>query len=196
MKDSKTQYLIKTVYAYIDLVYRLFPFLAFFFFTPLLINILIFHKLEYKSLDILQVFKPLQDLPNLKSISYIFPFLILVSNFTLLVVIFFCLRRLREFIKNVFEGNPFCSENGKHLKFIGIVVSIIVFILHFGNTVFALSIMTEGISLSTFTNFLIALMGILSVVLNPYLFLGLLVVILGEVMIHGAKLKEEIDLTL
>ena len=91
---------------------------------------------------------------------------------------------------NIFAEKPFEEENGNNLKFVGGMVIFIAILFHIAGI---LSVVGEKFSLGI--EGLVILMGFLSLVINPYIFAGLILVVIGEVILHGVRMKQEIDLT-
>lgn len=192
MKSAKYNFLIKTVYAYIDLIYKIFPFFFLIIFLPLLFTFLVQKSIWLSSLDFFHLFTAHNEFIRQNTSSFFLVSVVIGFNFVVFVFVFISLKKLRDFIKNVFEGMPFCWDNGKRLKFVGLAISAFVILKHL-LTITIASVIFD--SPSTTVSLLVSLMGLLSIVFSPYLILGLFVVILGEIIIHGAKLKEEVDLT-
>jgi hypothetical protein len=192
VKSAKYNFLIKTVYAYIDLIYKVFPFFFLVIFLPLLFTFLVHKSIWLSSMDVFRLFDAHNEFIRQNTTSFTLVSLVIGFNLVVFIFVFITLKKLRDFIKSVFEGMPFCWDNGKRLKFAGLVISAFVITKHL-LTITIASVMLD--SVSTTISLLISIAGIISVVFNPYLILGLFVVILGEIIIHGAQLKEENDLT-
>lgn len=96
-------------------------------------------------------------------------------------------------MKNVFDGNAFCESNGHILKLIGIFIIIITI----GKRLISeIVISKEFYSLVSATNsILMRIVSFLSVLFDPYFVIGLFVMVLGEIIIYGAIIKQENDLT-
>lgn len=191
MKLAKDNFLIKTVYAYIDLAYKAFPVYFIFMFLPLFLTFNVMGKAELRLIDVFHLFG--DDSKYLNSVNISFVLAAIVMNIIVFICVFISIKKLRGFIKNVFEGMPFCLDNGKSLKFVGIMIAILALLFH-SATIVAVSY-KASIGIVPGVSYLIAAMGILSLLINPYLIIGLFVVVLGEIIIQGAKLKEENDLT-
>jgi len=194
MHNAKFKYLIKTVYAWVDLVYKIFPFFLFISIIPIVISAQSTLGILLHSMDLFKFSGPLGELAKENNYYSIFSLISLFLKIVIFVIVYICIKKLRDFIKNVSEGSPLCEANGRYLKFIGLSISILVFILHFIN-VLLISVFWGAGFVSFGITVLIAVMGILTVIFNPYLIVGLLVLILGEILLNGAKLKEENDLT-
>jgi len=183
MKSLKDNSIVKWVYAYVDLLLKVMPVL----FVIALSPFLFFGESNAKRLDFFNLFTALEisDLHSLK-------WLILISTFNIAVFVFFylILKRLIIFIKNIFAEKPFEEENGNNLKFVGGMVIFIAILFHIAGI---LSVVGEKFSLGI--EGLVILMGFLSLVINPYIFAGLILVVIGEVILHGVRMKQEIDLT-
>jgi hypothetical protein len=193
MQNAKFKYLIKTVYAWVDLVYKISPIILVILFSPLLINIFLFHKLSIGLTDVVGLFEPLKELSNIKRLPSVLPYLALTANFAVFIIIFLCIKRIRSFIKNVFDGNAFCHDNGRHLKFVSILMAIIVIVFHFSK-IFLISFFFME-PLVPINKFLVGTAISLSIAFNPYIIIASLIYIIGEIIINGAKIKEENDLT-
>lgn len=194
MKLYNENVLIKTVFALIDLFYKLlFPFFILFYVLPLLLNFPSFSNSNWNSVDIMGLFESQREFVLFKEIPLINKILVLMLNMGVVVIIYFCLKKLNRFIKNVFEGNPFSKENGLILKFVGTVVAISAAIIHLAN---GIMIVTSTISLrSEIVLILMRILYVLTVIFDPFVIIGLFVLVLGEVFIQGAIIKEENDLT-
>lgn len=193
MQDTKVKFIIKTVYAYVDLIYKISPFILILLFSPLLISILIFHKLALGDTDVVGLFEPLKELAALNRVPSIFPYLALIANFLVFIIIFICIKRIRVFMKNVYEGSPFCYDNGRHLKLVSILMATIVVIFHFAK-IFLFSFFFMD-SVTSLTKLLIGIAVSLSIAFNPYLIVAMLIYIIGAIIMSAAKIKEENDLT-
>ena len=190
MKSFKENTLIKWVYAYIDLFYKLFPLLFLIYFLPLLLNI---PSLKWKSADVFGIFKQsFTDVSVLSEISFLYKAVILLVNISVVAAIYYSLKKLSLFMKNVYNENPFCVDNGKILKFIGGLVVVITIGIRF---VFILT-SAESFGIYSATNsVLMKAVSFLSIFFSPYFVIGLFVMVIGEIIIHGVKIKEENELT-
>ena len=191
MKSLKDNTLIKWVYAYIDLFYKLFPLLFLIYFLPILLNI---PSLKWKSADVFGIFKQsFADISSLSEISFLYKTIVLIVNISVIAAIYYSLRKLSLFMKNVYNENPFCVDNGKILKFIGSLVVVITIGIRL---IFTVTTPAESFGFVSITNsLLIRVVGFLSIFFSPYFVIGLFVMVIGEIIIHGVEIKEENDLT-
>lgn len=84
-------------------------------------------------------------------------------------------------------------ENGKVLKSTGIIISILAVTVHISKS---LLLYVYGIDSNLgMTSLMLTILNIVSVIFNPYMIIGLFVMVLGEIIVHGSQIKEEIDLT-
>jgi hypothetical protein len=190
MKSLKENWIVKTVYAYLDLILKLFPILVLIFLFEIIWKAVAIGRTTLEEID---YFKILSNNPALLNSSNIWlVLLILLMDVIILCSLYISLRKLTAFIKNVFEENPFIEENGKYLKFVGIITIILTFIYHLSKV-----ISMPGISLpvSFFTNLLVKLSNLIGIIFNPFLIIGMFVFVIGEIIVHAAKLKQENDLT-
>ncbi len=194
MQNGKFNYLIKSVYAWIDLIYKIFPLFLIIAFIPMFLNTQSTLNILLRSMDIFKFSKPLEELAKETNYYSFFSLGSLALKVVIFAIVYMCIKKLRNFLKNVSEGNPLCLTNGKHLKFIGISIATLVVFIHFITAIFVAVFAGAGI-LSFGVVVLVAAMGMLTVIFNPYFIVGLLVLIIGEILINGAKIKEENDLT-
>lgn len=194
MKTAKENYLIKTVFAYIDLFYKLIlPFFLIFHVVPLLLIFPNFSKSNWNEIDFLGIFSYERGYVILFNTSVFYKSSVFFLNFIIVVGIFYSLKKLNRFMKNVFEGNPFNLENGKALKSTGIIISFLAITVHIAKSVlFFLYGFENNLGINSY---MLTMINIVSVIFNPYMVIGLFVMILGEIIIGGYKIKEENDLT-
>ncbi len=192
MKTFKENFFVKTSYSYVNLLLKLFPILLIFFCIPLL-GYSFSGKIPVTNLDLFKLFGYQKLAFNVSFQTVVLAIFVLVVNLSVVVALFFGLKRLNDFLKNVYEEKPFIEENGKHLKFIGIITMILTIVIYLSN-VFAIPADTSEV-ISPTTRILILLGNSLGVVFNPYLIIGMIVLVIGEIIVHAAKLQEEIDLT-
>jgi hypothetical protein len=124
---------------------------------------------------------------NTLHISYI-----IFLDVLIIAGIYLALIKLNLFLKNVFNEEPFNIENGKALKTIGIIASLLT-IIYYSSILLFHSL--DQLPLSTFWIIVSKLMYLLTLVFNPYLIISLFIYVLGEIIIYAAKLKQENDLT-
>ncbi len=186
MKSLKDNSIVKWVYAYVDLLLKALPILFVFALFPFLF----FGESDARRLDFFNLFNALRN-NNLHSLTWLI--VIPAFNIVVFITLYLTLKRLVVFIKNVFDEKPFEEENGKNLKFVGMMVIIIAVFFHIAAIV---SVQNSKIAdLSWETEMLVNVMGFLSIAVSPYLFSGLLLIVIGEVILHGVRMKQEIDLT-
>ncbi len=195
MKSFKENTLIKTVFALIDLFYKLlFPFFVVINVLPLLLNFPSFSNSNWNNIDIMGLFVTHRDLVPFNEIPLICKITVFISNIAIVVVIYFCLKKINGFVKNVFEGNPFSKENGAILKFVGTMVAISAAVIHIAN---GFILVRNAIDVrSEIAIILMRILNVLSVIFDPLVIIGLFVLVLGEIFIQGSIIKEENDLTI
>ena len=189
MKSLKESFFVKTVYAYANLLKWAFPFL---FVLGIFTFPFITTSLHRSDLNSLGSFKD-EKLTSGALQFYNFSSAInIVFNLLFFFGAYLAIIRLNQFLKNVYNEKPFEEENGKHLRFIGIVTIVITILYHINMVL----LRTEELpGSSTFLKILYNMSIILGAAFNPYLILGLFGMVLGEVIIHAARLKQENDLT-
>lgn len=190
MKSLKENWSVKVVYAYLDLFLKFLPVLVLIFLFEIIWKGVAVGKTTLEEIDYFNLLSQNQELLNSSNIWLVL--LILLMDIIIFCSLYISLKKLTAFIKNVFEENPFIEENGKYLKFVGIITMILTLIYHFAKV-----ISMPGISLpvSFITNLLVKLSNLIGIVFNPFLIVGMFIFVIGEIIIHAAKLKQEIDLT-
>jgi len=186
MKSLKDNSIVKWVYAYVDLLLKALPILFLFMLFPFFLTL----RIDAKRFDFFNLFNVTTN-----QASHPLTWAITVAAFNIIFFIFLylILKRLVVFIKNVFDEKPFEEANGKNLKFVGVMVIVLAVLSHIAAIV---SVQSPKVAdLSWGTEMLISLMGFLSIAVSPYLFSGLLLIVIGEVILHGVRMKQEIDLT-
>lgn len=183
MKSLKDNSIVKWVYAYVDLLLKALPILFLFILFPLFLP----WRIDAKRFDIFKLFSATT---NHESHSLTWAITVAAFNIVFFIFLYLTLKRLVVFIKNVFDEKPFEEENGKNLKFVGIMVILIAVLSHIATI---LSVVGEKFSFGI--EGLVILMGFLSIAINPYLFVGMFLLVIGEVILHGVRMKQEIDLT-
>ena len=196
MKSLKDSFLIKTSYTYINLIYRLYPIVIILLILQSVVPLTILSsggKIRIVSLDFFNLFS-FEKSNSAYAQSFISIVIISLVNITVAVLVYLGIRKLFLFIKNVFKEKPFISENGNHLKFVGLVLmslSIInqfskLYSFYFGDFPTLMGVVEKNLML---------LAGALSVFFSPLLIIGVFVYAFGEIIIRAAGIKEEIDLT-
>ncbi len=122
-------------------------------------------------------------------------FILLLLNIAVCIVFFLVFRKLLQFIINVKNENPFIEKNGYLLKNVGIMLLIIATlntIVEFINNFIQ---QNHVIPQSIMQQLGIIIMVPIVTVFQPTFVLGLFIFLLGEIIIRGAKIKQENDLT-
>jgi len=190
MKSLKENFLVKTVYAYLDLFYKAFPFFFALFYLPQML--MPSDQSKISSLDVFGFFK---FMDQIKEITMLHKIMIVAVNLIIAVGVFLSLKKLTRFIKNTFEGNPFCEENGRQLKFVGILIAVYTLLIHVVVGISIIWLKQDDVLVTSTTKLLLQIASLLSIFFNPYFVLGLFVMVLGEIILHGAVIKQENDLT-
>lgn len=189
MKSLKENWTVKTIYAYLDLFKKLIPILVLFF---VILKIIPPYQGNYelKNFDVFNILDSHFEKTNSENVLMI----VLVILFDLLIVTgaYMMLTNLTKFIKNVFNNNPFIEENGVYLKSAAKIMLALTFV-HYSMTI--VTAPNLDLPVSWTIEFLFKVAMILSVVFNPVIVIGLFLFVIGEIIIHAAKLKEENDLT-
>ncbi len=117
---------------------------------------------------------------------FIFQFTLIIP---LLAIGLLIIYQLRKILNTISSGNPFSSENSSRIRVIGYAV-IAASILN------ALLSYLVGLYFTTLID-LPGLELIVNIRLQDFagVFVGVIIIILAEVFQHGARLQEEIDLT-
>jgi hypothetical protein len=195
MKLLKDNFFAKTAYSYVNLFYLFFPLMIFFLLLPILFNLPFgnqHNQTVLLNVDLFNLFGKEKFITDINVGNVILWVIILIVNCSIVFGIFWGLRKLNKFMKNVLEEKPFVKENGEHLKTIGIIIMIL-------STIIFLSHMSSGF-LNPFpvhgvVKILYFLMLIISSLFNPYLVVGLVVFVIGEIIVRATEMKEEQDLT-
>jgi len=195
MKYLKNNFFVKTSYSYVNMFYLFYPYVLFLFLLPMIfgwpLNSLTTHT-ALINVDLFRLFGKEKYITEINFGNVIFWLIILIINVTIAIGIFYGLKRLNRFMKNVYEDNPFIEENGKHLKMIGIIIMVL-------STLVFLSQMSVAfirpLPVSVGIKYLYSIAILISSLFNPYLVVGLIIFVIGEVIVKAAELKNEQDLT-
>ncbi|HMN24008.1 MAG TPA: DUF2975 domain-containing protein [Ignavibacteriaceae bacterium] len=190
MNSFHSNRLVKYTYAIVNLFKIIFPFYIVSVILMLLFGSLNNGNLTVFSFDYFKVFDS-NTLIKHSSNTFHISFIILLD---VLIIggIYLTLIKLNLFLKNVFNEEPFNIENGKALKTIGIIASLLTIIYYSSIYLFH---SVDKLPLSTFWIIVLKIMYLLTIVFNPYLIISLFIYVLGEIIVHAAKLKQENDLT-
>lgn len=103
MKTFKENFLIKTVFSYIDLFYKLFiPFIIIFNVIPLFLQFPSFPRSNWSHVDFLGLFTKERSFVNFMDTSIFFKSTVFLLNFLFLLGIFISLKKLNRFMKKMF----------------------------------------------------------------------------------------------
>lgn len=196
MKPLKENFLVKTSYAYITLIFALCPVLFLVYLVHFFITISAFTssgKTVMIFLDFFHLFGMEKLKTEIAGQSWEFMFIILVFNLAVIVGLYLGVIKLRSFFKNVLEEKPFAEENGKHLKSIGLITIIVTAVVAIGRVFLINSVALELIGM--FEQVLLSISSLLSIVFSPFFILGIFIYVFGEIIIRAANIKEENDLT-
>ena len=198
MKSLKDNFFVKTAYSYVNLGFLLYPILI----IILIINIIISGASFFPSsgsgntvlmnVDLFDLFGKEKLINEITYQSITLWVFILIVNSGIVLGIYYGLKKLNKFMKNVFEDKPFIEENGKHLKMIGIVIMVLSTLVYLNQMS---SIYFTTLSVSAGIKYLYFVAIIISSLFNPYLVVGLVVFVIGEIIVRASELKEEQDLT-
>jgi len=190
MNSFHSNRLVQYTYAIINLLKKIFPFYIISVVLMLLIGSINNGNLTVFSFDYFNVFESntlIKHSSNTFHISYI-----ILLDVLIIAGIYLALIKLNLFLKNVFNEEPFNIENGKALKTIGIIASLLT-IIYYSSVYMFHSL--DKLPLSTFWIIVSKIMYLLTIIFNPYLIISLFIYVLGEIIIHATKLKQENDLT-
>ena len=193
MKSFNENILVKSVFAYIDLFYKLFPLFIIFYFLPIVLTLPTMSGAKPGVIDVFGFFRLEGTDTEAQNLLFWQKAIVLIFNFCAAIGIYISLKKLTSFIKNVFNEEPFCESNGKVLKFVGFFVAGITLVKNLLQEIM-LPYPTSKL-ISTFSMILMKTANILSIIFNPYLVVGLFIAILGEIIIKGTLIKNENDLT-
>ena len=195
MKLLKDNFFAKTAYSYVNLFYLFFPLMIFFLLLPILFNLPFdnqHNQTVLLNVDLFNLFGKEKFITDINISNVILWIIILIANASIVFGIFLGLKRLNKFMKNVLEEKPFVKDNGKHLKTIGIIIMIL-------STIIFLSHMTYGFlypfPVHGIVKYLYFIAILISSLFNPYLVIGLVVFVIGEIIVRASEMKEEQDLT-
>lgn len=190
MNSFKNNFYVQTTYAYVKLVYIIFPFLLI---LSLIVKIfpLSLHSNGIMNalinVDLFALWTKEKPITEITLGLFVF-----IVNISIAAAIYYCLKRLKAFLKNVYEDKPFIKENGKHLKIIGILIMIFSTLFYVIKTIL---FHINALPISQTLAYISLVANLISSLLNPYLMIGLVVFVIGEVIVRAAELKEEQDLT-
>ena len=195
MKQLKNNFFVKTACSYVNLFYLFFPLTIFLLLLPILFNLPFgnqHNQTVLLNVDLFNLFGKEKFITDINVGNVILWIIILIVNASIVVGIFWGLKRLNKFMKNVLEEKPFVKDNGKHLKTIGIIIMIL-------STIIFLSNMTSGflypLPVHGIVKYLYFIAILISSLFNPYLVIGLVVFVIGEIIVRASEMKEEQDLT-
>lgn len=189
MKSFKENWTVKTVYAYLDLFRKILPIVVVFF---IILKILPPYegKFDLRSFDVFNILDQKVEQTNSGNVLMI----VLIIFFDLVIVtgLYMILTHMTKFIKNVFNNNPFIEENGLYLKSTAKIILVLTFV-YCSMTIVASPDVDLPVSWAIVILYKAAIF--LSIVFHPLIIIGLFLFVIGEIIIHAAKLKEENDLT-
>ena len=118
MKQLKNNFFVKTAYSYVNLFYLFFPYILFLFLLPMIFGWPLGSKVKtvLLNVDFFRLFGKEKYITEINFGSVSLWIIILVVNLTIAYGIFYGLKRLNKFMKNVYEDKTFVKENGVHLK--------------------------------------------------------------------------------
>ena len=195
MKNLKKNFIVKTTYSYVNLFYLYFPIVIFFLLVPILFNFPSNDqnaKTALFNVDLFNLFGKEKFITEIGLSSIALWIFMLLANISIAVGIYYGLKRLNKFMKNVFEDKPFIEENGKHLKTIGIIIILVSTLVFLCKTTSAYIVPMQ---LSVAIKYLYFIAILISSLFNPYLVVGLVIFVIGEVIVRAVKMKDEQDLT-
>jgi len=195
MKNLKKNFFVKTTYSYVNLFYLYFPIVIFFLLVPILFNFPSNDqnaKTALFNVDLFNLFGKEKFITEIGLSSIALWIFMLLANISIAVGIYYGLKRLNKFMKNVFEDKPFIEENGKHLKTIGIIIILVSTLVFLCKTTSAYIVPMQ---LSVAIKYLYFIAILISSLFNPYLVVGLVIFVIGEVIVRAVKMKDEQDLT-
>lgn len=191
MKLFKDNWLVKTSHSYFSLAQKfLFVSVGLIIYRLIKIFYTKSNTFDVKQIDVCNLLGYNRVLRGKNDISLLT--LIVILNLIIIAGYYYIFLRLIRFLKNVFENNPFTSENGKHLKVIGM---LIVFISYFQNVIRELNnpyYANESVTLLIFAK----ISALVLCLFDPFLMAGVLLVVIGEIILKATIIKQENDLTI
>ena len=187
----KENFIVKTVCAYVKLFKLLYPVYFILFVAFGIFNYFIPGP-KYGDVDFFKLYTNYDNITNLANFSIPVFILILISNIIVFAAVYFALIKLFKFLLNILNGSPYIEENGKNLKFIGVLIVCVTIFITLKDAIMAPKIP----NISGLTNYLMKFSLGLTVFFNPYFVLGLFIIVLGEVIVRGTVMKNELDLTI
>lgn len=189
MKSLTENWIVKTVYAYLNLFKKLLPIVVLLF-TILKIIPPYEGKNELKNFDVFNILD--SHFEQTYSENVLMIILIILFDLVIVAGLYMILTLMTKFIKNVFNNNPFVEENGIYLKSTAKIILALTFVYHLMTIVSAPNL---DLSVSWIIDILFKAAMILSVVFNPVIVIGLFLFVIGEIIIQAANIKQENDLT-
>lgn len=192
MKIPKDNWLVKTSHSYFSLVQK-FLFVSVGLIIYRLSEIIIKNSASFdvKQIDVFNLLGYYKTVRTKGDYSLLV--FITLLNLAMLVVYYFVFIKLIRFLKNVLENNPFTKENGKYLKTIGLMV---VGLSYFQNAVRELSKPISSYAIETSVWIVYAkLTALILYLFDPFLMAGVFLLVIGEIVIRAAVIKQENDLT-
>lgn len=193
MGPLKENFFVKTSYAYFNLFKKLYF---------IVLVMIIGNALSgiggqnppwgvHQGVDFYNLFSNVPELFKPNIVPFAMSLFIVLANVFVFLLTYLIIIKLEKFLKNVYEENPFIKKNGVYLKYTGTV--IMAFALFITLKEIFLSLILVGRSDTRYI--LLIIIHLLSLVFNTYFIIGLFIYTLGVVIIRGAKMKEELDLT-
>ncbi|MGE5363426.1 MAG: DUF2975 domain-containing protein [Bacteroidota bacterium] len=193
MKPLSENFFVKTSYAYFNLLKKLYFVVLVFIVGNALSGIGGQNPPwgVHPGVDFFNLFSNLPEFFRPNRVPIALSLYIVFSNILVFALTYMIIRKLDQFLKNIYEDNPFISKNGENLKTVGTVTMVLGMFLSLKDVFLKINLLWA----SDWTKTLLVVLHMFGFLVNTYFIIGLFAYALGEIMIRGSKLKEEIDLT-
>ncbi len=192
MDALKNNSYLKWTYYYFYAAYRLFPLLVIIFYGIRIYKMITTGSFDANELDMFSIFSQFKF--DLNSYGSVFNLIIISANVLFFFLIYFLLKKLAAFLKNVKTGKPLIFENAELLTHIGAIIIFVSFLLQSGAEYSRL--LNHPTKMPMVQYLLVnSINNVLTFAINPFLYVGLLVIVIGKIFYESAVLKQENDLT-
>lgn len=192
MEALKNNSYLKWTYYYFYTAYILVPVLVVILYGIRIYKMIGAGSFDAVELDLFSIFGQYEF--DLNSYGSALSLIIISTNMFFFFLIYFFLKKLVAFLKNVRTGKPLIFENSVLLTQIGTIIIFISFLLHSGDEYSRL--LSHPTKMPVAAYLLVnSINNVLTYILNPFLYVGLLVIIIGKIFYEGSVLKQENELT-
>lgn len=193
MKKKNETKIIKFIKIYLEIVVISSPFIFLLGYVSSIIGFAKTGELNssLRLLDIQILEAPKKTVFNQNSDGVI----VLIIGFILFSLVWFAIKKLSDFIRNVVEGELISQENGKILKLAGVLVSCIGVSNSLRGVFINIPVMHNAVTTGLLERLLILTIGAVFSILHPLFVLGAFLYLLGIILSKAAIIKQENDLT-